>query len=748
MSIYKSAADQWGIPSGSDNGQKPPENNNTPADPGSIQGNADVKTNTVAGDTPFAESLKRRGFFEAISTVKCPVETLEIIRREYSLEAEKRLAEIDSIAAIRLNHIEETITFLNRRLQEIKHELAVAKAYCEEDDRVLQKLIAEKWQKEQELLALEKRLTETRIRLGEAKAGIINKSLDEAEIQIKKALNIQETIYKESFRISKQKFEDEKDHLAKMAECYQQLYDHYKTRYEKVKKVLTIMDVDGISPVTTNALRSIAGTSFIAAGFFFSTFAAATGFGNKDLLYFILGGVLNTADQDIAGVWKVLILLGLIGLITGISWLSYRLIKTLKRKSDEEIISEILLGAAISKRVDKLDYKANIKSNNWYAFWLQLVPFILIIGLVALCVAYKASDENLNSLNASSEGLIVGAFVALALAGLIYLYVIKIVEPRLVHKQENNNGKYVNWVWANRELAFTLVAFLIFTICIIVIPYNTTNGQQLIPIDQSTRYAILLFIGMSLVGGVTFAYGVRSQGLIDTSRFLERVMFRLNSAIAVCTAPEAPALPDEIKDRDKNIVQHVLKQFSFNAAVNKTKLAKRKKREGDTNPFAWLIKKITWKKNPEPATEPFQSIIAMEPWEERYFPHIVEELKALEFEYREQKARTGKAEQELASYREKKNTELRKYEMQLAACETDIATTQARRATVKKEQADDRIAMNQLLKTSMNDILDGFHLGIWYRENNIGPTVVYYQSCADNDPGGDYPILLPESIKQ
>ncbi|WP_315823897.1 hypothetical protein [Paraflavitalea speifideaquila] len=105
---------------------------------------------------------------------------------EFKQEAIVRIKEVTDASDAHINYLNEQIGIGKSRIDELKEKLKLADLYKEEEDEVLKKLIAEKDSQEKELSALRDRLTDVRIKLGEAKAGIIDRSLADAEAQVKK----------------------------------------------------------------------------------------------------------------------------------------------------------------------------------------------------------------------------------------------------------------------------------------------------------------------------------------------------------------------------------------------------------------------------------------------------------------------------------------------------------------------------------------------------------------------------------
>jgi hypothetical protein len=732
MSNDNSAASQWNIPSSQ-------QDNSVTDSFTDNMSEGDNLSNSDAGspaERTIPDTMKRRGFFEAIRQTNCTQTHLVQFLKEHEQQAKEKLQDIDRLAEKRIEHLEERIRQCKSRIIECKEKLNLLTQYREADDPDFQQMVTEKQREEAHLILLQQKLTDVRIRLGRAKAGIVSQSLEEAEAQIRSALNIQHVIYDESRILNEKKFRDEKDHFAHLSKCYQELYNEYEKRYQKVNKYLTVLDVDGMSPITSKVLANIGTISFGAAGFFFSTFAGYAGFGNQDMLYFIFGGLIKTAGSPMHWLVKIAVLLGLIALVTIVSFACNVLITWFKNNSDEEILSEVALSAQVSKKFKQLEYQASIKSNNIYAFWLQLIPAILVIGLLLLSLSQSATANNINAINSSSEGLIVGTSIAISLAGLIYFYIIKIVEPRLLKRYYAEPGRRVNWALSNWELIIILIAFIGFSFYILTVPYRPRARTGVISIDEQTRYAILLFMAICLLGSISFAYGVRYRGLIATNRYLEKVMRWLNSVVAYCSTPEAPDVHNKVSEEHGNIIQHVLRQLSFKTVINPASPPNLKKKGRGRNFFKALTELM--KKSKEEETpivpEPVKVITVMEPWEERYFPHLVDELKAVEFAYSERRRTIQAIDNNILEYRRSKDTELSVCESEITQCRNDIMSYETKIEEELKEKAERCQKARNAYNKTVTDLLDGYHLGMWYRENGMGPTAGYFIPAVPDKP--------------
>lgn len=746
------AAGQWGIPDAG-NGQKPPPPPSGTMGNGATNGappGPEIKPPVEPAEKFDTDIYRRRGFGEAISSIECPMHRLGALLDAFRQEAADRMAELDEQANTRIIHLREQIAVSREKISDLKHRIKTAEQTREADDPDLSALIGEKKDLEKQLSMLQIALVNVRKKLGEAKAGIIDKSLDEAVVHVNKALALQDTIYTGTNKLNRQKYLDEQDYLARLKKYYEELYDYYNTRYQEVNKHLAVLNADGINPVTTHVLATVGSVSFAAAGFFFSTFAGSAGFGNQDMLYFVFSGLIDTFHQPASMLVKLGVLLGLIVLVTLVSLACYYLLKWLKTKSREEILSELMIEGEVGKKWKNPELHARIKSNNWYALWLQFVPGIFIAGLILLAISRKASSRDINAINSSSEGLIIGTSIAMALAGIIYLYIIKVVEPRLLKKYIAGQNTPVNWIKANGELVAIIITFLVFCICIIAIPYSgTEDGHEIIAVEPRTRYAMLLFMAISLAGGISFAYSVRSHALISISHYLEVILGKLSHAIAYCSGPETPDTHNKIAGREGNILQRVLRQFAFKTSIDDTP-PEEKGKPKDQNPWTWLIEllKKTTKTQSAPK-EPLQTITVTEAWEEHRLSHITDELKAAEFEYREMKQKVQKASDDIADYRTARKAEIGKYQADQEACEKNIREHEEKMVKVLEDKSVRKEEIRNKYHTMISGFQDGFHLGMWYRENDMGPRPGFFNNCSPIQPTGTpaKPLLLTNNNK-
>ncbi len=286
---------------------------------------------------------------------------------------------------------------------------------------------------------------------------------------------------------------------------------------------------------------------------------------NTSVLYFTLKtlfGLSNNGQKNIG--W---ILLGMVILITVIStlviWIEekYGVRKHENDKSKNENSKNFSL--------DVLDHnnflKVNINSTNWKELWFQLLPFIILFFAFILIypLSLSANEKyttDLQSLYDNISNQFFGMAMVWVLTGLIYLYVSKVIEPRIDSKiatkkvdhdvwktYEDSNEKQKNqsknetitqdqlditpreWIEWNWEICMTMALFLCFFILLIIdYPVSWLTIQQV---------SIVGFIVMALGSGFATAYYFRYRAIINLFFIYNRYIYSVIEDIRRLSSP-------------------------------------------------------------------------------------------------------------------------------------------------------------------------------------------------------------------
>ncbi|GAB2809126.1 SPX domain-containing protein [Ferruginibacter profundus] len=585
-----------------------------------------------------------------------------------------------------------------------------------------------------EMKELRKRILDVRRRMVTGKEDMMNKWMEEAEKQMDKAVQLQKKVYAETRFINKQRYDDEKTTLDKHITHWTAKRGKLQERQEQVHQQMKQLGADGINPNNAYVLLGIGTSVAAAAGYFFSIFTSTANFGNQDAFFFLLNGLLTTGASPQTGLLtKAGLLVGFVLLIGVISWGCYKLIKYFfdKKGNSREEVFRTQYRARMLR--DNTDSSTELKAGSWFSLWLQIAPAVIIIGIVILLLALNSSGiSGASRLNSSIEGVLAGTAVALGVGGVMCLYIMKIVEPRLMRKRQEERG-VINWLKYNWELAACILLFILCTLSIVMYNLNggTLGGQETIAV------AIPEFIVVAMLSAFPFAYGIRFRGLLAVNRFLQREIDRLDISIAECSTPEIPEITVNYSVKMQEIVEDVLAVVQNKAmllrGVSSVEDLRPKKTEGEkksalfTNILDYL-KKLRDRYSATSVGEisPIQHLTRLADWERRYFPDLDEEIKLLAFEYREYEQefkdisnQLDKLAAETVTGDEKREQEIKKL---LQHIETILSWAKNSETDKLKRYAN----MELLSIRAETAILDGYNLGIWYRVNGLGPVDNYY----------------------
>lgn len=673
------------------------------------------------------ESLRRWGFQYSIKDRGVnQLSADELLRqyREKMKEERKRWEDIYSSISDRYA----------KKIELIQAELRELELNNREDDLTREDLIKQKETIGHELKEDMKRIAEVRKRMIGDKKDIVNKCMEEAGSQIDKALKIQKTAYDEVQRMNSQKFSDSAKRLTEEVERLTEKRAGFLERQAEVNKRMKVINADGINPSTAYILIGLGTSVAAAAGYFFSIFTSTANFSSQDAFFFLLSGFMKAGGDTSTGFLTKAGILVLFVLVTGmISFTCFWLFERLFRKTGKEKRNYSQFDAYSSIVRDGSGIKTDLRAGNWFSLWLQISPLIIIAGIVILVLALNgAGQSEVTDLNASLEGVFAGTAVALGVGGLVFLYIMKVIEPRLLQKQHTSNG-YFGWVRYNWELAFCLLAFLLTTGAIVFYPIN---GKGFL-LPYTNAIAVSEFMTVSLISAFSFGYGLRFRGLIAVSRFLQREIDSLDVQISELKAPNDPEFSSYYV-KVNGIVQQILSAVEQRVGLlhhTSRNTSGQAAKKDDKDP-GFLVKaykgiqkalqRLARGGTGNPRSSAADYLVEMEEWEQHYFPELYEEVKLLGAEYaeKEQQHRNlteqiDRLDSENLLITGEKREKIKKLHKDIETLQTYVGKTEI--SKVKLISKLDRFSVE-----AENAILDGFHLGAWYRENQMGPVEDYY----------------------
>lgn len=344
------------------------------------------------------------------------------------------------------------------------------------------------------------------IELGKEKRNLIEKRLDVFSDEIQMLISSQAKTYEDWYRLSQQMFNDGKVGIDILRSRAEQFRDILKKRLETIEEQLNFLDSGGTNFFVT---RFLLGNGIaIAAGWFFSVYLLivnnmSNGVGKEDVWFFLLKCLITALN---ANPWfalgQILLILTLIGLI---SFGSYFLLNRMDLERNKEGISfnianEINESEDDSEISNLKSFHFKLKTDSLFGLFLHAAP--VLMGLGVLFVIFKMGLTNPNvdieKLDISIAGQLIGTMIAYAVGNIIYLFIAKISDLKKL-------------IWIN----FITLAIL-FILPILFWYYH-----------DSLQISILGFVFCLFLSAIPLAFGYRYRGLLQMSE-------QLNQGLGTC----------------------------------------------------------------------------------------------------------------------------------------------------------------------------------------------------------------------
>lgn len=548
---------------------------------------------------------KKKGFLVAVKEKTNHTDAILLVKKVIDENTRATLDSLETICIVKISKLQERIDIL-------KNELIEKQAIKIEYKVELAKMRLEKEEIEKEITDLQKQKDDVIRLIGSAKENLILKRLDEIDKEIIRITEIYENIEKKQNPKFKQEFDDNKSVDAEKVKFYQKVKSNLEETYDDVKNRIRSLNNAGINAQWATVFVAIGWICAIVAGWFFSLWSGPApkltdgeGIIKNDSIRFLLIDLVAKYIKD-KGWVEIIFGIGLYVLIIGcVSYLGYYLLKKHgfildhdKLKKLREKIAEDENYSLNPQEQDEL-FKGDFKANNWYALWLKAAPFIVFIYLTLAVLSRNAfvpkklengklgeEEDRFQSVFDSLTNQFMGSLIALTFAGLFSLYIIKIIEPRTIHKtkHESDEGKIlVSW-----ELVVGIILFLIMIISMIIAPTNSI-AEVKYPIFY-VIFEVSGFLFFCLVTGFTLGYGYRFIGLDMLS---EKLVLYLEIYAHEINRLSKPFRVNYLKDRVFKENMEFLKVQMLNLVAQRNYIAQkltgiREKQENENSPIIIL----------------------------------------------------------------------------------------------------------------------------------------------------------------
>lgn len=618
-----------------------------------------------------------------------------------------------------LNDLKSRVRLHKHLLGTYKNELQEYELDIEEKRKLLDKIKLELNEVSEEILGLEVLVRQKSIDLTNSFHATLRDRLIEIQ-DLQKIVVTNEISLNENLNIKNEL--SNKNQIEQLSE----LRDVYKNRFTRIRIRIEKMVDNGINDRSSLYLLSFGSICAGVAAWFFSIFTTKTNFGNQDVFYYLFQGFLKVGQNpNYTFLQKILVFVGSLVIIGFVIWVIGLFINHLrngvKQKGEHNtFVSKIKFNLSDTSTID---FRS---SSTWLIGLLQLVPFILVSGIVILVLSSTSNIESQTSdLNNSTGGLLAGAAIVAGLTGLIYLYITLIIESRVDLNSLGSDAINKTPTFKKRWEIIVLIGLFVLSI-LFLFTSNSDDGKQVAMqgIRNSENLKIYIsciqFLSTAFIAAFSFSYGIRYRGMIATSDFLERKIRKINALLEFYITPSI--------EIDDNLKQHTAKITSQQFDIVKEKLNDLSsklqypsfKTQVTTNkmiPFAKFsfFKPRNYSGN-QPASNQIDEIdILIKSLKEQAaaMPDVLSEIIKFESLHKIKKSNLADVEEILNQY-ENRTGKWKVVDDKIENCKRNIRVY--RRLYHKKilQMNLKNIEIEKEGQEQSNALLDGFHLGEWY----------------------------------
>ncbi|MDX2249180.1 MAG: hypothetical protein SF052_20500 [Bacteroidia bacterium] len=508
----------------------------------------------------------RIGFFRAIHART----NLDEVYREIKAELETQKAELinnlDQVSNEESDRLKERIEEKDKRVLELKNEI----------DTYRTKLLEWETDEIDTQLALDKiRLTLSAAykELSEGEGGLVKKRID----KVKESLDKMVLDHKERNSVG-----SDPSRKRHGVDSVRKISENIFKRYEKVQHLVEELNLSGIQSYIFTMLSYFGYVLALAAGWFFSVYVYFVNQGNLELsseayFTFIFKNIFSLGSKIPEGTKTyvffqyaiyLLIFLAGIGLI---AWIAQMIINRYKVKQYAS------LSAEYDSAQQDISIQAAFKSDNFFLLWFQILPLLVFVGGGIILIAVLGiSSTDLDKLDNSVTAIAVGSSIAFGIAGIFYLYLTKIIEPRILKSDPKSQG--IGFWKMNWEIS-VIVCFGIVTTFLLF----ALKGAH-----SSVTSGLLLthYLSIALTAGGVIGYSLRYRGLLYTEDQLKSEYLNISAFLEELSEPSLLSL---FSQEGKEFKYGMLKQYrqlyemmlQENALVNKIVQSKNEKKKSD-----------------------------------------------------------------------------------------------------------------------------------------------------------------------
>ena len=496
---------------------------------------------------------------------------------------------------------------------------------------------------------------------------------------------------------------------------YEKLAETVHLRLQETHRIVARLDVKGISPIALNVINHFGYLCAIISGWFFFSFYNNASNQEHASANSIYTGFITffKSTGTIGGVGAILGLLGLTTLVSmGTERLKWFFVKTQderfskiikKGQSDAGSVSKYTLEGELSQ-VDSLPLKINISSNTWFEFWMELLPVLFIALVVTLVISLNYKPEEPNAHKQASVSFIVEiiGFLMAVVSGAAFYFFLVLKGAKITRETEETKNEIDGQTWFARNRDLVKLILLLSGVDLLALAgvlFIRLAGHHVIPSQLFTQIlAFSEFIVFMNLAGLCIGFATYCKGLLNNVGWLEYKLDATHAKLRFFFHQSLSTFfTNDFGKTYKLLFEDLLNLLELRLTAG------RKFIEGqiDAQP------KPTGSPTVPTATEKNKWQLSED--DKLYYPELVAEFESYD-----------KERQEIANYIESLKTEAESKNKQIDNWAYEIKW-------INRILPQQIRAYQDMSYKERVFIKDGFDLGIWYRENEVGPRDGYYQ---------------------
>jgi len=354
---------------------------------------------------------------------------------------------------------------------------------------------------------------------------------------------------------------------------------------------------------------------------------------------------------------------------------------------------------------EKLFFNIKIESRTFYSFWLQMLPWILIIGVLFIAISIGNAGSHISSLGIRLSGQMVGTAITLLNSGFIIIYYLQIIEPRA----ERNNAESWNW----KSFAELFVASLLFLLVIII----CVLGEAIFGTARfsSGIVSLVVFLSINIITAFTIAFGIILNDTFNNLLRTEKYMLYIVRMIPVL----ANKIPlqlwyTETAKFTKNLIaieEELMEMILIKAQWKPYKYNMQRYIEARMKNL-----KLPWFKSPKDIKNE-HPLISIDTFERKYFPEITSQIESTQTSISLKNGEKASLLLDIKNIEEEKTPYIKELIEEIKSHDTEFKELLRQKTELEEKKFTEISTVNTIERRVETEIIKGYDLGCWWLNN-------------------------------